>query len=295
MAVYSKLQLNEQQEMINIAKALTALTILRLNQTDKTIKETTAVIAQINASVKRVFEIHPSDDSLHLKQKSQYLPKKSAGEKTILVFVASNQEFYGDLIFDISKLFIDDFKKNHADAIVIGKIGKLIIEKQKIRSGKIKYFDLDDNRPDWRVMVQILDILAGYDRVLIYHGKTESLLRQVATKSEVLAQLPYMIKAVRKYIYEPTARDVLDFLQTQTSSNSIRQHVYEAQYARLAAKRWNWTKQQMTRAKLLQELTRQFLQFKKSALQKQQQVAIFAHRQNILDNPNIKNTNIYGW
>lgn len=295
MAVYSKRQLNEQHEMINIVKALTALTILRLNQTYKTIKETTALIETINASVNRVFEIHPSDDPINLKQKRRYLPRKSLTQKTILVFIASNQEFYGDLIFDISKLFIDDFEKLATDAIVIGKIGRLICEKQKIRSEKIRFFELDDNRPDLRIMVQIIDILAGYDRVVIYHGKTESLLKQTATKSEVLAQLPFFIKAVRKYIYEPTADDVLDFLQTQTSTNSIRRHVYEAQYARLAAKRWSWTKQQMTRAKLLQELTRQFLQFKKSALQKQQQVAIFAHRQNILDNPNIKNTNIYGW
>ena len=295
MAVYSKRQLFEQQEMITVVRALTALTVLRLNKTYQTIKETRELLEKINASIKRVFEIYPSSDPSYIKRKRQYLLKKQgAPAKTAMVFVAANQDFYGDLIFEISRLFIADFKKTQGDAVVIGKIGRAILEREKVESPRIKYFDLDDDRPDLRVVGQILEILEGYDKILVYHGKTESLLRQIPIKSEILREIPDLVKPAKKYIFEPNADEVLDFLQTQTSINSFHQRVYEAQYARLAAKRWNWTKQQMARARLLEELAHDFLKYKKSLSQKQQQVTIFAHRQNIIDNPNIKNTNIYG-
>lgn len=295
MAVYSKRQLLEQQEMITVVKALTVLTVLRLNKTYQTIRETKELLEKINALIKRVFEIYPANDPSYIKRKKQYMLKKQgAPQKTVMVFIAANQDFYGDLIFEISKLFIADFKKTEADAVVIGKIGRAILMREKVASPRIKYFDLDDDRPDLRVVQEILEILEGYDKVLVYHGKTESLLRQIPIRSEVLREIPDLVKPAKKYIFEPTADEVLDFLQVQTSINSFHQRVYEAQYARLAAKRWNWTKQQMARARLLEELTHDFLKYKKSLLQKQQQVTIFAHRQNITENPNIKSTNVYG-
>ena len=295
MAVYSKRQLLEQQEIITVVKALTALTVVRLNKTYQTIRETKELLKKISASINRVFEIYPSNDPSYIKRRKQFMLKKqSATQTTVMVFIAANQDFYRDLILGISRLFIADFKKTEVDAVVIGKIGRAILNREKIESPRIKYFDLDDDRPDLRVVQQIMKILEGYDKILVYHGKTESLLRQIPIKSEVLREIPDWVKPTKKYIFEPTADEVLDFLQTQTSINSFHQRVYEAQYARLAAKRWNWTKQQMARTRLLEELTSDFLKFKKSLLQKQQQVAVFAHRQNILDNPNIKNTNVYG-
>ncbi|HLA04205.1 MAG TPA: F0F1 ATP synthase subunit gamma, partial [Patescibacteria group bacterium] len=269
--------------------------VLPLNRTYATIKETRKLLEKIDASIKRVFEIYPSNDPSYIKRKKQYMLKKQgAPQKVVMVFIAANQDFYGDLIFEISRLFIADFQKTQADAVVIGKIGRVILSREKIESPRIKYFDLDDDRPDLRVVQEILEILEGYDKVLVYHGRTESLLRQIPIRSEVLREIPDLVKPAKKYIFEPTADEVLDFLQTQTSINSFHQRIYEAQYAKLAAKRWNWTKQQMARARLLEEMTHDFLKFKKSLLQKQQQVTIFAHRQDITGNPNIKNTNVYG-
>lgn len=296
MAVYSRRQLNEQQEMIGVVRALTALTVVRLKKTYDAIQENKELLLEIDASKKRVFEVYPASDLSLKKRRSEFIDKKRRDqEKIVLVFISSSHDFYGDLIFDISKLFIADFKRTQSDAVIIGNVGKAILAREKVASSRIKFFELDDNRPNLQVLAQIFALLEEYDRILVYHGKTESLLRQSASKSEVLKQASERVKPRKKYIFEPAAFEVLDFLQIQTTVNSLHQHLNEAQYARLAAKRWNWTKQQMTRAKLLEELTRQFLQFKKSLMQKQQQVAIFAHRQNILDNPNIKNTNIYGW
>ena len=191
MAVYSKRQLLEQQEMITVVKALTAITVLRLNRTYATIKETRKLLEKIDASIKRVFEIYPSNDPSYIKRKKQYMLKKQgAPQKVVMVFIAANQDFYGDLIFEISRLFIADFQKTQADAVVIGKIGRVILSREKIESPRIKYFDLDDDRPDLRVVQEILEILEGYDKVLVYHGRTESLLRQIPIRNQVFPQIP---------------------------------------------------------------------------------------------------------
>ena len=285
-----------------VVKALIAVTILRLNHTYGIIKETRTQLEKINISIervseiKKVFEISPSADPAFLKHRKEYFKKnKNVPGKTILVFLAANQDLYGSLISNIAKLFIADFKEIEADALVIGKVGRQILEKADIRSEKIRYFDIDDDRPDMKVISQILTILEGYDKIFVYHGRTESFLMQVAAKSEIAGKMNIQVfKPTKKYIFEPNATEVMDFLQVQTSVNSFHQRIYEAQYAKLAAKRWNWTKQQMARSRLLEELTKDFLRYKKSLLQRQQQVAVFAHRQNIIDNPSIVNTNIYG-
>ena len=296
MAVYSKTQLLEQQEMISVIRVLTALTVIRLNRIYQTITETRELLLKIDESVKRVFEIYPSSDPMYLKKRQEFLAKKqkNAPVKTILVYVAANQDLYGDLIWNICRLFIEDFKKTGFDALVIGTLGKILLAKQNVSSSKIRFFDVDDDHPNLAVVQQILEILEGYDKVIVYHGKSESLLKQVAVKSELLKEIPEFTKPTKKYIFEPNSEEVLSFLETQVSINSFHQRIYEAQYARLAAKRWNWTKQQMARSRLLEELSRDYLKYKKSSSQKQQQVSIFAHRQNIIDDPNIRNTNIYG-
>ena len=285
-----------------VVKALIAVTILRLNHTYGTIKETRTLLGKINISIervseiKKVFEISPSADPAFLKHRKEYFKKnKNVPGKTILVFLAANQDLYGNLISNIAKLFIADFKEIEADALVIGEIGREILEKAGIRSERIRYFDLDDDRPDMKVISQILAILEGYDKIFVYHGRSESLLMQVAAKSEIQSKMKIQVlKPSKKYIFEPNVTEVMDFLQTQSSVNSFHHQLYEAQYAKLSAKRWVWTRQQMARSRLLGELTKDFLRFKKSLLQKQQQVAVFAHKQNIIDNPSIVNTNIYG-
>jgi len=52
VAVYSKRQLLEQQEIITVVKALTALTVVRLNKTYQTIRETKELLKKIDDMVK---------------------------------------------------------------------------------------------------------------------------------------------------------------------------------------------------------------------------------------------------
>ena len=115
-------------------------------------------------------------------------------------------------------------------------------------------------------------------KLVIYHGKTESIYKQLVVEDAVYRQMDLYFKATKKYIFEPSADEVLEFLQHQFWVNTIHLKIFEAQSARLSARRWNWTKQQMARSRLLEELRLEFVKYKKSVLQKQQQVTLSAHR-----------------
>lgn len=265
--------------MISIVKALTALTTLRLQQTAESLLETKNLLERINESIKRVFEIYPATDPTYIKKRRLFLAKKKKIliANPLYVFVSSNKELYGDLIANVGHLFIEDLKKGQADGLVIGKIGKILVEREKLPA-KIYYFDLDDDRPNLNTIQKMLAILEKYDKVVVYHGKSESLVRQIAISSEVERTIPAFVKPAKKYFFEPTPEEVLDFLETQIAMNSFHQKIYEAQLARLSARRWNWTKQQLARGRLLEELTLEFIKFKKSLASRQQQVTLAAHR-----------------
>lgn len=280
-----------------MVKALTAITVLRLRRTYQNISDTRQTMENIINSINSVFQLYPSFDPEYLKKLKAYIEgrKQKALMKTVLVFMAAQQDLYGDLIFNIGQLFISELKGGTYDAIVIGKVGKKILEREGVDTQRMQFYDLSDDRPDMRVISQIIEQVLTYERVVIFHGKSESMTRQSAEKSEIFKDMPQLVKFSKRYLFEPEPEEIFKFLESRKSALSLHQKVYESQYTRLAAKRWNWIKQQLARGRLLEELTREYLLFKKSTLQKQQQVTIFAHRQMILDNPNIKNTAIYGW
>lgn len=278
MAVYSKKQLIEQQEIISVVRSLTGLTVLRLAQTNEILEHTKALLRRIDESIARVFEIYPSEDT-SVKKQAEFLRRSKPNliQKPLMVFVSSNQELYGDLIISIGNLFLEDLRATDSDALVIGKIGRLIVEKANLHN-KITYFDLDDDKPDLRRVQEILAIFETYAKVVVYHGKSDSILRQTATKSELAREIPNLRKPQRRYIFEPAPEDVLDFLQIQVSINSFHQKVFEAQVARLNARRWTWTKQQLARQRLLNQLQQESANLRKELMQKQQQVTLSAQR-----------------
>ncbi len=281
--------------MISVVRALTAVTVLRLNQTYERLREAQDLLKRIDQSLRRVFAIYPAGDPAYIKeqQKFERMIKQKILPKQLLVFLSSNKEFYGDLILNIAEIFIADLKKTGSDGLVIGAIGKKILEREKV-SSKIYYFDLDDDRPNLAVIGQIMAVLENYNQVVVYHGRAESMFRQFPVKSQVDRDTPPTAKPSKKYFFEPTPLEVLEFLKKQIATNSFHQKLYEGHMARLSARRWNWTKQQLTRSRLLEELTYEFKMYKKGLITKQQQVTIFAHRLNIAENDILKGSRLYG-
>ena len=276
MAIYSRQELQEQMEIINVVKALLALTFLRLTVTNRKITEATRVLRRIEEALGRVFEIHPGSEIDRLNRKTRS-KKVSKSQKKLMILISANEKTYGDLIWRICNYFISDLKASGNDALVIGTVGKELVSVENIES-KVYYYDLDDYNPNPAVIHQIISVINKYDKVIVYHGQNESLLNQIATKSEVLMEIPEITKPSKKYIFEPTPLEVLNFLNRQVVVNTFNQKVYTTEVARLSARRWDWTKQQMARVELIEELYADYVRYKKHLLQKQQQVNVSALR-----------------
>ena len=276
MALYSKQELQEQVEVINVVKALLAVTVLRLTITNRKLTEATKILRRIEEALGRVFEIHPGSEIDNLNRKTR---SKKTGklQKKLMILISANEKTYGDLVWQICNFFISDLKASGNDALVIGEVGKKLVSVENINS-KIYYYDLDDYNPNPQIIHQIISVINQYDKIIVYHGQNESLLKQIAIKSEVLLEIPEMVKPSKKYIIEPTPLEVLNFLNRQVVVNTFNQKVYTSEIARLSARRWNWTKQQMARAELIEELLADYLKYKKQYLQKQQQVNVSALR-----------------
>jgi len=160
--------------------------------------------------------------------------------------------------------------------------------------GRVYFVDLDDDRPALSVIQELSRLIESYISVIVYHGKSESIVHQIATKSNIKKIATDLGRPSKKYFFEPTVDDVLEYLQKQIEVNSFHQKLYEAHLARLAARRWNWMKQQLTRQRLLDDLTVEYRLFRRGLMAKQQQVAIFAHKLNIQQDEILKNSNLYG-
>ena len=277
MAIYSKSQLDEQQQIIAAVNILLTLTVFRLEQTYRRINEAEEIIRRIEEVIGRVFEIYPNADVDILKKKKHgILAKKPDQElKTLLVLISSNEKSYGDLVLKTIDLFIEDLKKTNNDALVIGDWGRKIIEEHKF-SNKIIYVTVDDYRPKPEEILAISQVIDKYDKVLVYHGSSQSIISQSATKSQLMREISAFTKPSKKYYIEPTPEEVIAYLNRQALLNNFSHKVYTSEVARLAARRWTWTKQQIARMGLMEELIKDYIRFRKSILAKQQQVNIYA-------------------
>lgn len=276
MAIYSKSELEEQVEVIHTIKTLLTLTVLKLTLTNRQLTDATKILKRIEEALSRVFEIHPGAAIDNLNKKK--LKKKHGGnEKKLMVLISANERLYGDIVSKICKYFISDLKASNNDALVIGQVGKQLLSEENITS-KVYYFDLDDYKPDPLVVRQILGVINQYDKVVVYHGQNDTLLKQIAVKSDVALQVPEMVKPSRRYIFEPTILDVLNFLNSQVVVNTFSQKIYSNEVARLSARRWSWTKEQMARAEYIEDLNTDYQKYKKQFRQKQQQVNVSSLR-----------------
>lgn len=277
MAAYSKKILTEQENISSVVRALTGLTVLRLAQTNKILDHMKSLRVRLDESISRVFEVYPLPADTRKIRIDAVRADPGLNPNPLYIFLASNQELYGELIAAIGAMFLEDLQKSPSDALVIGKIGKLIVDNAHV-TNKVTYLDLDDDKPDEKKLEAILSVIRSYSRVVVYYGKSDSILRQSPTKSELERTIPNLNRPRKKYMFEPTPRDVLNFLQLEVSFNSFHQKVFEAQQARLNARRWTWTKQQLARQRFLNQMRLEAAKYRKELAQKQQQVALSAQR-----------------
>lgn len=167
--------------------------------------------------------------------------------KDVRVLLSSNMGLYGEIIHKTINEYIKDVKPGKADIVVIGKVGKRMIE-SLLPGREFQYFDFSDSGIDDENMKRILDYILQYRNIYVYHGYFRSILDQKPVVTNVTGDISKFAgyeetveltqeKEEQKFgFFEPSIEDVAAFFETQTLSVIFEQAVNEASLSKFASR-----------------------------------------------------------
>ena len=161
------------------------------------------------------------------------------------VFVAANAGLYGDVVAKTFYLFLDFIKKESADAFVVGRIGREMMDRN---APDIHYqvFEMPDDAIDQGKFDLIAQRIVGYREIYVFYPKFHSLVYQESVgmkiSGDMLSVYQKAIDAKKKvetmlsFIYEPSVAAVSKFFGEEIMMASMEQMFRESQLARFAAR-----------------------------------------------------------
>ena len=169
---------------------------------------------------------------------SFYKKKKTIEKKeAIAVFLSADQTFYGSLILDVwqkTKTFLSERKIKLG---VIGKVGKMLVSESKSIED-FYYFDLDVENIEKEKLLKIVNFLKNYQTIFVFHGKYESLGKQIAVREEIGKKLflEEKVEESEKYIFEPSPAEIINFFEKEIIGTFFHQALLEHQLSLNAAR-----------------------------------------------------------
>lgn len=282
--MYSKKELSQGISSVETIKSvaeiyqeISAISIKQVRNSVARTRNFLAGVVQVYQHTKEVY-IKKIQTLLNRNKDISNLSFIKRNGKEVLVFVSANQSLYGNLIHNVFKDFINEVKKTGNDAIVIGSLGKGLVEPENLAS-RVEYFDLSDYKPEWTKIQEMTTVLSKYEKIIIYYGEFQSILNQIPTKSDISggATIGEPVGVIKDYIFEPSPESVIEFFETQIVANLFHQKIYEAQLARFAARLVSMNNAADKANGELKKLNQSFLKFNKY-IRNKKQLATFSGR-----------------
>lgn len=268
--MYSRRNLNEDIESIETIQALTEIyqqiSAISILQVKNSVSKTRAFLAGVSLVYSHAKQSYIKS-ALTIISRRKDITKLDfirRNKKEVVVFIAANQTLYGDLISRVYKDFLKEVKEKKSDSVVIGRVGKAMMEREEIDS-RVEYFDLADYKPEWTKIQEITNVISKYEKITIFYGEFLSLLNQIPTKSDISggASLGMPVKTTKDYFFEPSPEEILEFFETQVIANLFHQKIYEAQLARFASRLMTMNEASKNASEKLNSLNDDYLKLKK--------------------------------
>jgi len=158
--------------------------------------------------------------------------------KTVAVLISANTGFFGDVVKQTFRKFMEDVAKEEMEITIIGRLGKnLFLEIEPNRP--YTYFELPDYGVDLAKLSEAIKHLVQYEAIRIYFGKYQSVVTQTPTTLAIAAGTPIAgnVKGPETaYIFEPTVEKILMFFETQIFASLFDQSIRESQLAKFASR-----------------------------------------------------------
>lgn len=158
--------------------------------------------------------------------------------KTVAVFLAANTGLYGDIVKETFDLFAKNVKRSDAEVTVIGKLGRTMFT-NAFPGRPHTYFDLPDFGKLRDELAPVIRHIVQYERVNIYFGRYENVIRQEPAEFDISAEVPIETEKIEggtKYIFEPTLEDILKFFESELFTSLFEHTIYESQLAKSASR-----------------------------------------------------------
>ena len=227
----------------SITSVYQGIASLRMNQVRESVLKTKKFIEGVgfiyhHAKTAYLASLHKILSSKD-KAKIEALSKVKRNGKVAYVYLSANEHLYGSLILDIYKSFIADVGEDRqADVVVIGKFGKALVGTTNL-ANKIFYFEINDDKPAPGEITRVMELLIGYEKVVVHYGKMETLLTQVPERIEITGGVEEVGApggAVKEYLFEPSPEAIIDFFESEIIGALFNQKVFEHQLSRFAAR-----------------------------------------------------------
>ena len=158
--------------------------------------------------------------------------------KTVFVLLSANTGLYGDIINKTVSLFMEKIKEEKADLVVVGKIGRAVLETAGPKA-EFSYFDFSDTKIELETLKTITRYLHEYDRVIAFYGTFKSFVEQLPVASSVSGLgLPFtpLLETETRYIFEPSLEKITIFFETEIFASLLEQIFNESRLAKVASR-----------------------------------------------------------
>ena len=275
--MYSRRKLDDEITSIETIRSITeiyqqiaAISILQIKNSVSRTRTFLAGVALVYSHAKQTY-IKIAQALLSRRKDIAKLAFIKRNNKEVVVFISANQTLYGNIISRVFKDFKKDLEQTKVDSVVIGRIGKGLMEREDIDS-RVEYFDLDDYKPEWDKIQEITEFISQYEKITVYYGEFLSIANQVPARSDISGgvTLGTPVKTVKDYFFEPTPEKIMEFFETQVIANLFHQKIYEAQLARFASRLITMNEATKNATDKLDTLNDDFLKLKKYVRNKKQ-------------------------
>lgn len=158
--------------------------------------------------------------------------------KTVCVLVSANTGFYGDVVQEIFRVYINDIKEQNVEVTIIGKLG-LTLFADSAPGRPYTYFSLPDYGTDSNKMTELINHLVQYEEIRVYYGQYQSVVTQKPDKLTITSGATYRPSGNRQvveYIFEPDIEKILVFFETEIFASLFDQALRESQLAKFASR-----------------------------------------------------------
>ena len=200
--------------------------------------ELATIFGNVRHSYQRILEKMVDKD----KKKLEELRKSLKNGKEVLVLVSANNKLYGELIPKICNHFIKKAMETNSDLVVIGKEGKILVDKAHLNR-PYQYFEIPDSNINIDILRPLTTYLLPYENVLIFCGKFNNVVSQDVIEASLTGTPPEAaVKAGTEskhedlFLFEPSIEYVVDFFENQIFSIILSQTISEAQLARFGSR-----------------------------------------------------------